>query len=151
MNTWRLWKKGILGCTRITGNENSSKWKLKLHDAGFKSFNLRTSLRWVPNVLESRCKLYARCKKVISLQPCACNHTKANNIETKLWLLANHLRLGGQTVKHFRLLADKFEQDQSERKSTQAIAIHASHGQTESKNMANLPFGQGLKLMTILQ
>ena len=51
----------------------------------------------------------ASCKKAISVQPCACAHTKENNTEANLHRRA----LGGQTVKNLRSLACKFELDQS--------------------------------------
>ena len=63
-------------------------------------------------------------KKAISVQPCACTHSKENNTETNLRRLA----LAGQTVKNLRSFAYKFELDQSECKPLQ---VHASHGQTE--------------------
>ena len=49
--------------------------------------------------------------------------------ETNLWRLA----FGGQTVKNLHSLACKFDLDQSERKSSQVIQVHESHGQTESQ------------------
>ena len=65
-----------------------------------------TNLRWVAK---------RTCKQT---QPCTQARTKENNTKTNLHRLA----LGGQTVKNLRSLACKFELDQSERKSSQAIA-----------------------------
>ena len=81
--------------------------------------NLRTQTcnGW-PNGLARRRKFNASSKKAISVQPCTCARTKENNTETNLRRLA----LGGQAVKNLRSLAYKFELDQSERKSSQAIA-----------------------------
>ena len=53
------------------------------------------------------------------------------------------LSLGGQTVKNLRLLASKFELDQSQHKSTQVVASRRK----EVQNLRRLasPFGQGLR------
>ena len=85
----------------------------------FGNANLRTQTcdGW-PNGLARRRKFNTSCKKAISVQPYLLAHTKENNTETKLRRLA----LGGQTVKNLRSFARKFELEESERKSSQAIA-----------------------------
>ena len=60
------------------------------------------------------------------------------------------LALGGQTVKNLRLLASKFELDQSQRKSLQ---VHASgwSNETQVQNLRRLasPFCQGFMTLKI--
>ena len=58
------------------------------------------------------------------------------------------LVLGGQTVKNLRLLASKFELDQSQRKSTQVVASGWPN-ETQVQNVRRLasPFGQGFRLL----
>jgi len=57
----------------------------------------------------------------------------------------HRLALGGQTVKNLRSLACKFELDQSELKSSQAIASHVqTESQVNSSFQLAIPFGQEL-------
>ena len=92
-------------CLYVTYSPGQTRTQI---DTSFKNLNLQTNL-----VARGR-KL-----KAISLQPCARNHAKENNTENNLWSLAStYLCFARQTVKYFRLLADMFEFDQSDRKST---------------------------------